>query len=143
MSEERKYDKSRWEAGPWEDEPDKLEWRDESTGLPCLIVRGPVGALCGYVAVSPGHPWHGKHYDGCDADVHGGLTYSDKCAGAICHAAKPGEPDDVWWLGFDCAHLGDFIPGIRDRFEATTYKDIAYVRRECATLAGQVAAVRS
>jgi hypothetical protein len=41
--------------------------------------------------------------------VHGGLTYSDKCSGHICHVGD--EKNPVWWFGFDCAHLGDFIPG--------------------------------
>lgn len=33
--------------------------------------------------------------------VHGGLTYSDRCHDDICHVPAPGEPDDVWWFGFD------------------------------------------
>jgi hypothetical protein len=23
---------------------------------------------------------------------------------------NPGEPDDVWWFGFDCAHCDDMSP---------------------------------
>lgn len=55
-------DKSTWGPGPWQEEPDKIQYVDEATGLPCLIVRnGPtIGALCGYVGVLPGHPLHGK-----------------------------------------------------------------------------------
>lgn len=44
-------DKSGWARGVWDSEPDKIQWQDAETGLPCLIVRGPVGALCGYVGV--------------------------------------------------------------------------------------------
>ena len=55
-------DKSDWPDGPWTDEPDKAEWTDEATGLPCLIVRGPMGALCGYVGVGKDHPLHGAGY---------------------------------------------------------------------------------
>lgn len=55
-------DKSTWGPGPWQDEPDKIQYVDEATGLPCLIVRNgkEIGALCGYVGVLPGHPLHGK-----------------------------------------------------------------------------------
>ncbi len=48
-------DKSEWGPGPWQDEPDKAQWLDAGSRLPCLIVRGPVGALCGYVGLPPGH----------------------------------------------------------------------------------------
>jgi hypothetical protein len=84
-----------------------------------LIVRGPLGALCGYVGLPPGHPMHGKLYgevaraDGASPDVHGGLTYSEPCQGRICHVPAPGEPDDVHWIGFDCGHAGDYSIGIK------------------------------
>jgi len=78
----RTIDKSSWPTrGEWDDEPDKMQWQDEATGLPCLIVRGPSGALCGYVGVAEGHPMFRTHYDAAPiADVHGGLTFSDFCA---------------------------------------------------------------
>lgn len=75
-------DKSSWGAGPWQDEPDKKQWLDATTGLPCLIVRNvhASGVLCGYVGVPRGHPYYEKDYsDTPDLDVHGGLTYADKC----------------------------------------------------------------
>ena len=143
--EEHYIDKSEWAPGPWHQEPDKIEWRHN--GLPCLIVRGPSGALCGYVGVPPGHPWHGA--DGGvgepGLDVHGGITYGDRCQadGKICHVARPGEPDDVWWLGFDCAHYGDAIPSRTGDWRLMgTYKDIAYVRREVERLAEMVKTAR-
>jgi hypothetical protein len=120
-------DKSEWGDGPWQNEPDKIQWRDEATGLPCLVNRGPSGAWCGYVGVPPSHPAYevdyddvyelaGGYPDGYDRiSVHGGLTYSRHCAhgpeeSSICHVPEPGEPDNVWWLGFDCAHSGDLAP---------------------------------
>lgn len=139
-TKEHKLDRTGWEAGPWDGEPDRMEWRDEATGLPCLIVRGQVGALCGYVGVPPSHPWHGVEYDAIDADVHGGLTYASKCHGTICHVPAPGESDDVWWLGFDCAHAGDIVPGSTRwslPFRGDVYRDVAYVRGEVARLAAQ------
>lgn len=155
-TQEHKVDRSGWGPGPWDCEPDRLEWRDEATGLPCLIVRNPMGALCGYVAVGPGHPMHGAD-DSSDAgialEVHGGITFASRCSahgGPICHVPKPGEPDDVWWLGFDCAHGGDLTPRLaspryamssshRAIFGDESYRDVAYVRDQCANLAAQLA----
>jgi hypothetical protein len=117
-TQERTYhtiDKSGWSRGPWDDEPDKVSYRDDATGLPCLIKRNPEGVLCGYVGVANGHPAYGQRYEMVDVDVHGGLTYSDHCQDgpedtAICHIPAPGEPDDVWWLGYDCGHSFDYCP---------------------------------
>lgn len=94
--EYRTVDKAAWGSGPWLEEPDKKQWQDEATGLPCLIVRGLVGALCGYVGVTKCHPWHGLDYDQCLIgevcpdwcehtpghllSVHGGITFANGCA---------------------------------------------------------------
>ncbi len=132
------------QPGPWHQEPDHVDF--ESDGFACILHRN--GSWCGYVAVPPGHPWHGKGYDEVRVandewpDVHGGLTYSEKCHGAVCHVAKPGESDDVWWLGFDCNHSGDVslsditAPGLR----YGTYRDVEYVRAETMKLAAQARA---
>lgn len=133
--------------GPWHSEPDRVEF--ESDGFSCLLLRN--SSWCGYVAVPPGHPWHGKNYDEVRIaddgwpDVHGGLTYSHKCNGAICHIPKPGESDDVWWVGFDCAHSGDLclytIARGWDR-NHETYRDVEYARRETRKLAAQARSVQ-
>lgn len=109
--EYRTLDKTTWGDGPWQEEPDKRQWQDERTGLPCLIVRNNrAGNLCGYVGVPSAHPAHGKSYsywsyddDGNEAarspveaaindvEVHGGLTFADSCSHSgdesrgICH----------------------------------------------------------
>ncbi len=146
--------RSEWGPGPWQDEPDLVEWRDEA-GTPCLIARGPMGALCGYVGLSPGHPWHGKEYSELpDPDVHGGLTFSSACqeGGKICHVARPGEPEEVWWLGFDCNHSGDIAPAEQALLRSLkcstpyyrdwgAYRDLEYLRSEVESLARQVRAV--
>lgn len=134
---------------PWENEPDRAEFKHR--GFACLALRGPADAWCGYVAVPPGHPAHGQHYDQVDAHVHGGLTYSSACQGEICHIPEPGEPDDVWWLGFDCAHGGDVIPGffkLREEkmpqlssfcgLSGEVYRDLEYVKGEIRSLAEQL-----
>ena len=146
-------DKAKWGDGPWQGEVDKKQWTDAATGLPCLIVRGPSGALCGYVGVSEEHPFFNRDYDSIDIYVHGGLTYAAPCAAGepehgICHLPGDGEPDHVWWLGFDCAHSGDFCPRshsvLRVFWEGQgdheTYRTQAYVEAECASLAQQLKA---
>lgn len=149
----------RWPSGAWDGEPDKVQWQDEATGLPCLAVRQPhSGHWCGYVGVVEGHKAFQKGYGDVDVNVHGGLTYSDFCqphgdeAGkGICHIPGPGEPDRVWWLGFDCAHHNDHSP--RDAMYAQErseecfqldsrgpYRTLQYVKNEVTNLAEQLAA---
>lgn len=96
IREYRTIDKSGWRDGAWQNEPDKVQWVDEATGLDCLIVRNGGGALCGYVGVPEGHPWHGLDYMSCTqrptcddrwcehspetlASVHGGITFAASC----------------------------------------------------------------
>mgnify|MGYP001589404555 CR=1 FL=1 len=139
---DHKVTRTGWPAGPWDAEPDRVEWRH--AGLPCLILRNFDGALCGYAAVPPGHPDHGRDYNDIYADVHGGLTYAGKCAGAICHVPATGEPDAVHWFGFDCAHYGDFAPGHAASWRTIapddSYKGMAYVTAQVNGLAEQLAA---
>lgn len=115
---------------PWESEPDEQLWRDDPSGFLCWARRGPLDHWCAYVGVPEGHPAHGADYSDVDVDVHGGLTFA-------------GTWDDhpgLWWLGFDCAHLGDLVPGNPSRWRDEVYRDLEYVRRECARLAAQLAA---
>lgn len=150
---------------PWLNEPSRVEFRYK--GYDCLIQRvdhrradNPkdyLGHLCGYVAIPPGHPYHGKSYDDMDIEVHGGLTYGNKCQGKICHVPQPGESDDVFWIGFDMAHSDDLIPGmwelrqpgeclydINQKFSSIpdrlheTYKTIGYVKNEIRSVVKQL-----
>ncbi len=145
-------DKSEWGDGPWQTEPDRVEW--EHAGLPCLAIRNEAfGNWCGYAAVPPGHALHGQSYNDVDVEAHGGLTYASACSGHICHVPKPGEPDDVWWFGFDCGHAWDVAPGMEARSRAfgyapmftadreSSYKTLAYVQAETNRLAEQLAAL--
>ncbi len=163
-------DKSSWGDGPWLQEPDKMQWRDQETGLPCLIVRshGITGSLCGYVGVFKNHPYYGRGYDdfyedGLDIDVHGGLTFAGMCAHSedesdgICHVPGPGEPDDVFWFGFDCSHAFDYnpkmkawegtIPAFRELNERykeveEVYRNWSYVTEQVTNLASQLHAIK-
>lgn len=132
-----------WPDGPWDDEPDHLEF--EADGFPAILHRQPHGGYwCGYVAVPPGHPAHGKDMlDLCDLEVHGGITYAEPCQGVICHVPKPGEPDNVYWLGFDCSHSYDVSPSRNWTFGSplSSYRSAEYVRRQAEQLARQLKAM--
>ena len=137
-------DRANWPAGEWDNEPDKEQWQDEITGMPCLIVRSEVGHLCGYVGVDSEHPGYQKEYMevGRDLNCHGGLTYSDGCIGWICHEIEEGDAHPVWWFGFDCMHYCDASPSLfsskQDWEGGATYRDFGYVKKECAYLAKQL-----
>ena len=121
-------------------------------------MRNPGGALCGYVGVPEGHPSFAVDCGDVAVDVHGGLTFDGFCqegaeSHGICHLVGPGEPDRVWWLGFDCAHSGDLAPKFEQRLRTSwswrarhdaeiydgVYRDLAYVTAECTSLAAQLA----
>lgn len=131
----RVADRSTWGKGPWDSEPDREEFQHE--GFPCLVNRGGMGAWCGYVAVPPGHWAYGKGYSSVNVSVHGGLTYAGQCSGSICHVPAPGEPDDVWWLGFDANHWCDLAPDSRLGSHGE-YRDIEYVKEQCRELVAQL-----
>lgn len=139
MTSEYKVDRAGWMAGPWDGEPDRLDWHDEATGLRCMMLRGGFhGAWCGYVALPEGHPLRGVDRDKVPATVHGGVT----CASDL-------RQRDAWWIGFDASHSFDFKPGYTKDGSAwcdetaarEDYRDVAYVRAEVTKLAAQLAAV--
>lgn len=141
--------------GPWSEEPDKVAWTDPDTGYECLVIRNHFGALCGYVAIPPPHPFHGSDYAACTAkvcagtycehsidlqvQVHGGVTY-----------AGPNQPDgigtgrseDAWWFGFDCNHAWDLAPALMGgpffRSGEETYRDLTFVIHEVRSFARQL-----
>jgi len=143
-------DKSQWPVAT--DEPDKAYYIDPATDYDCLIVRNNGGALCGYVGLPPSHPAHGFHYNDellYSIDVHGGLTFANSCqedtpeSQGVCHVPLPGRPSSVWWLGFDCSHLGDYSPTYdlsydRGFGDPSNYKDISYVKEHISSLAAQL-----
>jgi hypothetical protein len=129
---------------PWLNEPNHLEWFTVAGLLGVVHRTEGIGHLCGYVRVPAGHPWHGQDNEmEIDARVHGGVTYS--------RPYKPGGPepdaDGGWWVGFDCAHSGDFTPGTAaflgregpSGYE--TYRNVEYVKGEVEHLARQAKAL--
>ena len=121
-------DRTGWPPGPWDDEPDAINWQDPETGLICAIRRGPLGNLCGYVVVGESHPWCGLHHDAIGALVHGGLTFSDRFDGG------------AWAVGFDCGHWLDLVPHtamFRVSLGDEIYRDVTFVRAQVRLLAAQ------
>ena len=147
MQQTEPIDKSTWGDGPWMTEPDRVDF--QHAGYACLLLRSNRGGFfCGYVGLDRAHPYYGRPYNDCAVEVHGGLTYSEKCSGAICHVPAPGMPDDVWWLGFDLGHAGDLCPGLLARERAMgwppippvtgfeeVYRTVGYARRMTRQLA--------
>jgi hypothetical protein len=144
IPERRVIDKSAWPDGPWKAEPDRVDWTH--AGYACLLLRNEnSGTWCGYVGVDRENPLYGRDYsDAPHLDVHGGLTYSDACRPewGICHVPAAGMPEDVWWLGFDAAHLVDFSPGEFATIFASrnekSYRTLEYARNETESLAEQL-----
>jgi hypothetical protein len=161
-------DKSAWGDGPWQSEPDRVDWIH--TGLACLALRHPDhGHWCGYVGVPREHPLYGSKWeDGLPLDCHGGVNYAAPCDGSdICHVPAAGMPDDVWWFGSDFGHIRDLSPGCNARlrealaaspdapwasvfrrelegepdFLREVYRELPYVRAEVERLAEQLAAL--
>lgn len=150
--------------GPWQHEPDKVQWTDEPSGLPCLALRNALGFWCGYVGVGPGHALYGTDWtvsgDAMDLiTVTHGITYSDGCQHGhepeegICHVPEEGEGDDVWWFGFACDGLWDEAPYLlwlrtkhpemlswRNEGEIVPrYRQLLSVQLECAEIAQRLA----
>jgi len=143
-------DRSGWSPGPWDSEPDRVEWNFK--GTPCLATRSRFGTWCGYAGVPKGHPMYGTPFQIVRdvIEVHGGLTYSDVCSGHICHMPAPGDTDDIWWFGFDCGHAFDMSPGMEAYLHRLDqqykpmgiYRDLDYVRAEVHSLVEQLNELR-
>lgn len=75
-----------------------------------------MGHLCGYLGVPLAHPWAKYQTNDWDipANVHGGITFSAVSTKDKPHLDYDGQPYpsdipmDIFWVGFDCAHWGDW-----------------------------------
>lgn len=108
-------DKSRWPAGPWHNEPDRLQWIDPASSLPCLMIRVRYsGNWCGYVGLNEAHPCWNEFYTNINVEAYGDLTYSgwaDNDEQGIRFSLDEGDENNYWIIGFDCNHSFDFAPG--------------------------------
>jgi hypothetical protein len=100
----------RWGRGPWQNEPDLVEWRSKLAPYPLMIIRGGMGVLCGYIGVPPSHPLHGKPARKVPFEV---VNWVGPCEQ---HRIPTGDPPDCWWLGFDCGGGGNYSPVMESRF---------------------------
>jgi hypothetical protein len=75
--------------------PDEVRYVEDQYTL--IIRRRPMGYNCGYIVLPDLHRYDGVDCDNIPVQVHGGLSYS---------AYENGQ----WVIGFDTAHLGDFMP---------------------------------
>lgn len=128
-----------------------------AAGLAYAILQHPeLGHLCGYVRLPKGHPLYARmrakryalsylhrRYQGTRRgytvpaiawlEVHGGVTF----AGAHGHYRL----NRGVWVGFDCAHLDDLVPGLPPfdfLQKGGTFCTPEYVRAECDALAQQL-----
>jgi hypothetical protein len=62
-----------------------------------------------------------------DIDVHGGITFDRR------------RYDGSGRIGFECSHVGDWIPQIK-RIPDEVYRNFEFVRREVEKMAQQLAA---
>jgi len=143
--EDHKVDRAEFPPGPWDAEP-MDRWEGEIDGVPVLAVRNNSGAWCGYVALAG--EISEQLIDELGELSHGGITYGpEHCQklGPICHTPRPGQPDNVQWIGFDCAHVGDDVPALRraERMAGLTppwgrdvYRDLLYVKTVLARMVG-------
>lgn len=95
-----------WGYGEWVEEAEEIKFKYDD--YECKVIRIAIeeqyskdyhvfgGHLCGYVRIPSDHPYHYKTYEDMSIDCHGGLTYGK------CHCGH--------WIGFDCAHCGDYVP---------------------------------
>lgn len=108
--------------------------------FPALALKHSyMGHWCGYVGVPNAHGAYGLDYNHPRLRairVHGGLTY----AGPGFNEAFLG---DFWWLGFDCAHWGDYIPALPQTAAPglENIRNLDYIIKECQTLGEQLESV--
>lgn len=141
--------------GPWQDEPDHFLYLDSASGYFCEIKRVSRlyvwGYLCGYVYIPSDHPFVESLRDVVDKksspkkaqdclmdelearfNVHGGITKMEGSSSVLV-------PDNLWVIGFDCAHAGDLIPSdITPDLENEIYRDFDFVKSEVDSLAKQL-----
>lgn len=88
-------------------------------GYGAAIERKPSGHLCGYVEVS-------REIDENDIVCHGGATF--------CGPIMDFFPAFKRWIGFDCAHHGDWTPTHREGI----YRDVRFVIKELRDVIAQL-----
>ena len=125
-----------------------VENRFEYEGFPCVVIFQPGCFRCGYVGLPQGNKYYGKEYNEIEnIECHCGLTYSrDYLFGQ--------KDEDIWWIGFDCAHYRDgydyetgekywgddlYIEALKRVFgNEYSAKTLGYVEGECQHIVDQI-----
>jgi hypothetical protein len=120
-----------------EQEGDFHEWIDQYSGYTCRINRvRQFGHWCGYVKIPDNHPFNHLNYEGIyhAIDVHGGITFQGTFEGLTKRDIdKSGN-----WIGFDCAHAGDYVPRLGRHFGDWEYRTKEFVMYEVTGLCKQL-----
>lgn len=77
-----------------------LEKEFNYNGLNCYVLMMPYGYRCGYVEIPKGFEYYGQECT--HLECHGGITYAEDYLATVSN-----DEDDVWYIGFDCAHAWD------------------------------------
>ena len=116
----------------------------EYKGYKCRILRMGEGMapeyrlfnLCGYVLLTKEDKYYGKDADAIPYAAHGGLNYSS-------HKLS-NQPEEWWWIGFDCGHGCDIsMPyQLNCELSSAVYRTMDYVEQELKQLVDQISADR-
>jgi hypothetical protein len=127
-----------------------------------------MGHLNGYVTLPKGHPWEDHEYDDIDVEVHGGLTFGQRDKDGITligfdaahlYDETPSSTEKVYRylmkkvmekVGKESSEYLDLSQSYEkiisisakfaDHHSMDSYKNFAFMKRECESLADQVLA---
>jgi hypothetical protein len=100
-------------------------------GLRAIVIFNQNGQYrCGYVGVEKDSGYYGVENTDIDEylTVHGGVTFSSHLNGL---------PENIWWIGYDCAHSGDLVKWT-DSWSKGVERSLKYCVKECESLALQL-----
>ena len=100
---EQGLSKKEWGEGEWQNEPDFEEF--VYLDHPCYLVRADSGGWCGYVGIPNDH-YYATQGNARELEVHGDVSWSEGQLPFGIHKMYP----TAYWIGFDCSHLGDYMP---------------------------------
>lgn len=122
----------------WEYEQDLFVGRHR--GYEYIVKRmDNLGHLSGYVRLTESDELFGTDLvdDDINLRVHGGITYT-----SFGNPMNYSSNSKYFYIGFDTAHGGDVSPYMVDFLKELpsygTYKDLAYVRKNCKNLINQI-----
>jgi hypothetical protein len=110
------------------------DWITKS-GFRAIVIFNQNGQYrCGYVGVEKDSGYYGVENSDVDEhlNVHGGITFSGHLNGL---------PENIWWIGYDCAHSGDLVkwPYSPDSsWSKGVERSLEYCVKECESLALQL-----